>query len=311
LERDALIPPSDSRSILVVGGTSFIGRHLLPRLVASRARVTATCRAAAARPAIAGVEWLETDLTADHPAAHWPSRCDAVIYLAQSHEWRQFPAGATDVFDVNLRGVFRAAEYSRAAGADRFIFASTGSVYGEAESTIERQAFDIATPRHFYVAAKLSAELLLASYAALMHVVVLRLFVPYGAAQDPGMLMPQILRRVRDGEPVYLDGADGLRANPVAAGDVAEAFARCLDLDASATLNVAGPESLTLREIATRMGEAVGRAPRFEPRDGVPANLVGDVAALSAALGWTPQVTVAEGLRQWLASPDSGRPARL
>jgi nucleoside-diphosphate-sugar epimerase len=288
--------------VLVVGGTSFVGRHLLARRSAAGLFTSATCRDREAAPSIAGVTWLPCDLTAPNPDRDWPARIDSVISLAQSRSWRQFPDGAADVFAVNVAGVFKTAEYARRAGARQLIYASSGSVYSAAATPV-----DVSSPRHFYVAAKLAAEALLSGYRSTMHVIVLRLFVPYGEFQDPGMLLPQIVRKIRSGEPVILDRDNGLLANPVAAIDVAETIDRCLPLDASLTMDVAGPEVLRLKRISELIGAIVDRAPVFQLRDAAPAHLVGSTAALESAVGWSPRTSPAEGFAQWLAPSGAER----
>jgi UDP-glucose 4-epimerase len=297
---------SGENSVLVVGGASFVASHALPRLVGS-GEVYATCRDGVSPPATAGVRWIPGNLAGPDPTANWPRRCETVIYLAQSRAWRRFPEGAADVFDVNVRAVFHAAEYARRAGAARFIFASSGSVYGPSAIPVrERDRFDVTEPKQFYSAAKLAAELLLGSYASLLHVAILRLFVPYGDGESPDMLIPQLVRRVREGEPILLDGEDGMQINPVAVGDVAETIDRCRRLQRSATFNVAGPEVLTLRQIGGVIGGVVGREPKFEHRAGAAQMLVGDSGALREALGWAPGTSFDHGLRAWL---QSGGPA--
>jgi UDP-glucose 4-epimerase len=284
-------------STLVVGGTSFVGRHLLPRLAGTGGTAFATY-GRSDPPAVANVTWIHTDLAAA-PELPWPSRCDNVVYLAQSRAWRRFPESAGDVFAVNVRGAFRAIEYARSAGARRFVLASTGSVYGDGPAR-EIDPIDVTSPLQFYAAAKLSAELLLRAYASSLAVVVLRLFVPYGVGQDPDMLVPQLVERVRRGDPIHLDGEDGLSANPVAVDDVVSVIERCLALQHSVVMNVAGPEILTLREMATRIGALLGREPRFEHRCGSARQIVGVTDALSRTLGWSPEVRFAGGLRRWL-----------
>ena len=60
---------------------------------------------------------------------HLPSHIDGVLHLAQSHAYRDFPAGAVDMFRVNVASTASLLEYARRAGASRFYLASTGSVY--------------------------------------------------------------------------------------------------------------------------------------------------------------------------------------
>jgi len=290
-------------SVVVVGGTSFVGSHLLPRLADAHA-VAATYRTGPP-PGMAGVQWVKSDLAEADPTRGWPSHCDSVVYLAQSRRWRSVPDGAADVFDVNIRAVFAAAEYARRAGASRFVFASSGSIYDATDDGPLRESalHDVRTRRQFYGVSKLAAELILNAYAAWMSIIILRLFVPYGRGQSDDMLMPQLLRKVTAGEALQLDGDQGLRLNPVAVGDAAETFARCLRLDETTTMNVAGPEVLTLRQIGEHIGRAVGREPRFEVRDVPARSLVADTSLLSDRLQWRPQRSFAAGLQEWLAAP--------
>lgn len=286
------------RRVLVVGGTGFIARYLVPRLVHDGFETFATFRGDA--PAdVPGVHWVGSDLADHDGTGNWPAAPDTVIYLAQSARWRQFPDGAADVFAVNIAGVFKAAEYARRQGARRFIFASSGSVYDPGPEPLQEAGpFHLNQPRQLYAAAKLAAELWLSPYSNVMPMVTLRLFVPYGPGQSEDMLMPQLIRKVRHDEPILLDGGDGLRINPVAVADVVETLRRSLDLQQTATLNVAGPEVLSLRQIGHTIGEIVGRQPRFERRSTPERALVGDTRALHSALGWVPSTRLADGLRE-------------
>lgn len=287
-----------SHSIVVVGASGFIGTHALPRLVDCGAQVSAIVRDRTALPVLAGVNWIDGDLTACDPTTTWPDRCDAVVYLAQSRAWRTFPDGAADVFRVNVRGPFEAIEYARRIGARRFIFASSGSVYGEkVDVAHESEPFDLSEPKTAYVASKLAAEVLLRPYASLMHVIVLRLFAPHGHGQPAEMLIPRLVRRVSENMPITLEEPDGMQLNPVAVSDVVETIVRCLTLDRSATMNVAGPEVLTLREMGQRIGLLLGRQPAFQMKPGPARAVLGDIGRLQSTLGWTPPTRFPDGLR--------------
>lgn len=289
-------------SVLVVGGAGFIGTHLLRRIGDDGGAVFATCRKRSGVESLPGVTWVETDVTSPGAAARWPKSCDTVIYLAQSRQWRAFPDGAHDTFQVNVAAVVAAAEYARMAGAKRFIYLSSGSVYPKTDGEIgEDHRFEVPSNRAFYPSTKLAAEMLLAPYSVMFPVIVQRLFVPYGAGQDPKMLLPQLVRCVQAGEPITLDGEDGLRINPIAIADVIEALIQCAGLDRTITMNVAGPETLTLREVAVEIGRHVGREPVLDRRPGTTAaSIVGDTSLLAATLGWTPSRTLSEGLGDWL-----------
>jgi nucleoside-diphosphate-sugar epimerase len=287
--------------VLVVGGAGFIGRHTVRRLVEAGHIVYATHTPGRQPPHVSGVTWLPTDLTSPDPSATWPADCDAVIYLAQSRSWRAFPDGEGDVLAVNVSGLMKAAWYARQAAARCFVYTSSGSIYTQTgRPFVEAEPLDLSAGRGFYAASKLAAEVLLRPYQAFFAPVILRLFMPYGPAQDPDMLLPNLVRSVRDGQAVKLHEPDGLTCNPVAVADVAETLRRCLSLAKQATLNVAGPEPLTLRDIAQTIGGVVGREPVFTTQPGTPPVLVADTTALRQTLGWAPWTRLEAGLRAWL-----------
>src|SRR6478752_4083466 len=151
----------------VIGGAGFVGRHLVRHLAARGLRVVATCRPGGEPPAVAGGEWVPSDLAAADPTGGWPRRYDTLITLAQSSQRREFPAGANDMFRVNVAAVHRAVEHARSAGARRLINMSTGTVYAQTgQPARETESFSVAEPRSFYAASKLAVEFLLAPYAA-------------------------------------------------------------------------------------------------------------------------------------------------
>jgi UDP-glucose 4-epimerase len=290
-------------TVFVVGGTGFIGRHLTRHLVAQGQRVFATYRPESVSPNVPGVNWRPCDLIDVEPTRSWPERYDASVYLAQSAQWRDFPNAADDVVRVNLSALQVAAEHARRAGARRFVHMSTGTVYGQTlEPAREDEPLWTNRPLSFYAAAKLAAELLLAPYTTFFGVTQLRLFMPYGVGQHDRMLLPTVVAKVREGIPVDLHGSEGLRCNPVAVRDVAETVLRCLDLTGSQTLNVAGPEELSLREVAEAIGRVVGRKPQFQSKPMAEPRpvIVGDTRRLAATVGWRPATRFADGLKTWL-----------
>ncbi|HEX3147117.1 MAG TPA: NAD(P)-dependent oxidoreductase [Gemmataceae bacterium] len=291
------------QTAFVIGGAGFVGQHLVRHLAAHGMRVLATCRSTASASPVNGVEWVPSDLAATDASKNWPTHYDALIYLAQSPRWRDFPAAADDIVRVNVCALQQAAEHARHAGAKRFIHMSTGTVYSQTrEPAREDEPIRTDASRSFYAATKLAAELLVAPYYTSFGVTQLRLFMPYGSGQNDKMLLPAIVSKVRSGMSVDLHGADGLRCNPVAVDDVSEVVRRCLMLDGSQTLNVAGPEVLTLRQVADAIGKTIGREPRFNSKPESPPVIVGDTSRLRATLGWQPPTRFVDGVRDWLKS---------
>jgi nucleoside-diphosphate-sugar epimerase len=283
--------------ILVTGATGFIGSHLVPAL-AGEHEVHALTRSG--HPDVPGVRWIEHDLRAPLDGVELPSRLDAVVHLAQSRRYRDFPEAADDIFALNVAATSALVEYARGAGAERFVFTSTGGVYGHgAERFVEDDAVN---PINYYLASKYAAETLLAPYVHHLHTIVLRLFFVYGPGQGQ-MLISSLARRVLADEPITIDGDPGIRINPLYVDDAVTALTRALEHDSSLLCNVAGTEAVTLTELVGRLGFAAGREPevRHAPAEHV-GDIVGDIARMRAELGFEPRVALDEGLPRVIAS---------
>lgn len=278
--------------LLVTGAGGFIGSRLVTEL-AGRHDVVALARQPGAPHD--GVEWVQQDLTEPLDRGKLPNQIDGVIHLAQSRHYRDFPGSAADIFAVNVAGTFALLEYARTAGAETFVFTSSGGVYGFSfEPFVEG---DPVSPLNFYLGSKYSAELLIGNYAAYFRTVVLRPFFVYGPGQQ-GMLVPNLVARVLGGEPVLIEGTPGLRINPIHVDDAVRAFEPALALDRSGLFNVAGDEVVTMTELVELIGRTAARRPRITYRDSVAGgDLVGDNTAMKQTLGIVPRVPLHEGLQ--------------
>ena len=255
--------------IVITGGSGLLGSHLLPRLEGE-----------------AEVHAYRGDLTQGLDSAALPAKADAVIHLAQSRRFRDFPDSAGEVARINTLAAVDLAHYAAAAGASHFVYASTGGVYAPGpEPLAETAPLADAGAMGFYAATKLAAERLLAPFAGSFTLVILRPFFIYGRGQDRSMLIPRLADSVKAGTPIRLAGEDGLRLNPIHASDAAAAVRAALRLDGSHVVNLAGPETLTLREIVEELGRRLGRSARLEVDAEAPcADLIGDTRLMARLL---------------------------
>ncbi|MDP9067836.1 MAG: NAD(P)-dependent oxidoreductase [Actinomycetota bacterium] len=283
-------------SVLVTGATGLLGSEVISRL-GSR-RVYAAARHAGT--AAGGVSWVQHDFRSEQPL-ELPPDTDAVVHLAQSTRFREFPEGAQDMFDVNLRSTAQLLDASSRAGVRRFVFASTGAVYRPSDNPLREEDELEDPPSSYYVAAKRAAELLVGTYSALIPTTILRFFFVYGRKQREDMLLPRLVSMVSEGRPVLLQGDDGIRLNPIHVSDAAAAVVGALDLTGDHLMNVAGSETVSIRELACAIATALGRVPTFERLDGgSTGNLVADISRMSALLT-RPKTPLAEGVRDLCA----------
>ena len=276
--------------ILITGAAGFIGGHLIDHLASSH-----EVHAVARQPLpTSEVHWIRHDLTQPLEQANLPKTIDAVIHLAQSRYYREFPDHANDIYAVNVHSTFMLLEYARKSGAKHFVIASSGSVYGYRDDPFKET--DSAAPSNFYATSKYMGEMLVSNYKRFFHTVTCRLFFVYGVRQNPNMLIPRLIHSVNHSNPITLQGQDGMRINPIHISDAIEALTQTLTLEGDHVINVGGAQVLTLREISNIIAECEGREPVFTIQNDVkPNHLIGNTAKMHALLH-VPRMSFSEGV---------------
>ena len=230
--------------VLVLGGTGFVGRTLIAKLVERNGAariVVPTRRIARARAvqSLPGVEPIEADVHDDATLARLVGSCTAVVNLiAILH------GSESDFVRVHVELPKRIANACVAAGVRRVVHISALGVAPDAPSR--------------YLRSKAAGEAVLK--AANLDLTILRPSVMFGA-DDRLLNLFASLQRLSPVLP--LAGADA-QMQPVWVGDVAEAIVRCLH-DRSTigqTIECAGPRRVTLRELAELAGRWSGHPRR-------------------------------------------------
>jgi nucleoside-diphosphate-sugar epimerase len=278
--------------VLVTGASGFVGRHLVPELAQAH-DVVCVLRDPASAHGLDRSRVIEADLTDPHIARKLPEHTDVVVHLAQAY--LDFPDHASDLFLVNAASTHWLAEYARTSGASRFVFASSGSVYRPSSELLREDA--ATAPTSYHPATKLISEQLLQHYDPFFTVAILRLFAPYGPGQVD-RLLPRMIQSVRSGSPVVLSRGGEPRINPIYITDLVRIVCLAVEGGTSYTINVAGPESASIRELAEIIGRLVGRSPVFEERDNdSPGSFVADTTLMRRLLNVDSLVPLDEGLR--------------
>ncbi|OHB69186.1 MAG: hypothetical protein A2V70_02105 [Planctomycetes bacterium RBG_13_63_9] len=275
----------------VIGAGGFLGGVLCEQLCRSGWEVSGYDVAEPARM-IQETRFEHLDILGDELSL--PEGTDAVFYLAQSLQYREFPQCADQLFGVNVYGAVKAARAACACGAGFFCYTSTGNVY---RPSLESLAEDCPVRRDEpYALSKLAAEEALSLFSGRMSVVSVRPFGLFGPGQQK-MLPVALLRKIQAGEPIVLEPAagetqrtDGLEISFCYVDDAA----RCLQqlarralasAELPAVLNLAGPEPISIRRFAVTLGGILGIEPKFQRADSTRTlNLIGDVSRLRALL---------------------------
>jgi nucleoside-diphosphate-sugar epimerase len=281
--------------ILLTGASGFLGGYLAPALVAADHEVLALVRDPSGYDAPAGVTVVEADL--ERLGAFELPRVDAVAHFAQANV--PFPDEAVTLYRVNTLSTLELLEHARRSEARRFVYASSASVYGYGERPFRED--DPAEFDNFYAVTKRSSEQLVAAYGGFFGTSVFRLVAPYGPGQT-GRMIPGVIGRVRNGDPVTLNGGGRPRMNPIYVEDAVRAAVAALKLEGNHVVNVAGKDVVGIDDVARIAGEALGREPVFEQGSAyAPGDLVADASRFRDLFALVETVGIEEGIRRMTA----------
>lgn len=283
------------KRVLVTGATGLVGSHILSSF-SNDYDVYALVRAKPSKTHD-WVTYCEFDLTNNGFPECLPKKMDAIIHLAQSSKMRDFPLHALDIYNVNVTSTALLLDYGQKAGVTHFIFASTGGIYG-ASSEPCRENMPIQLPQGplgYYFSSKYSSEHLVQSYAHLMSVHILRPFFIYGPNQKNDMFLPRLVDSVKQGKPITLQGENGTLVNPVHVNDVVGVIKECLSINDALTINVSGPDIVSIREISETIGDFVAKKPVFSMVAGNASNIIGNNDMMHSILN-RPLIAFTKGI---------------
>lgn len=283
--------------ILITGSGGYLGSRVAAALAPDH-EVISIVRPGARTGTEPG-RVVEHDLTRPFADGELPESVDAVLHLAQSRHYRAFPERADDIFAVNVASTLHLLQYARRAGARRFVLASSGGISGNKQEPIRES--DPPNPPGFYLTSKLQAELLVQSFSDYFATTILRYFFIYGPHQT-GRMVPMFLERLQQGEPIRLEGDEGMRLNPIFVDDAVAATTAALQLHGHHVINVAGPEPTSIRALVETLADLTGRRPHWQAAGMPPlGHMVADIETMRLLLG-APQVGLSEGLRRTVAA---------
>lgn len=295
---------------VVTGAAGFIGSHLAETLMHAGHDVlgvdsyTDYYERARKEGNAAALDVVEADLAAA-PLEPILAGADGIFHLAGQPGVRASWGESFQLYlDRNVRATQRLFETAAAAGT-RVVFASSSSVYGEAESYPTAEDVE-PRPISPYGITKLACEHLAAANARVhgLEAVVLRYFTVYGPRQRPDMAFAAMLDALACGDAFRLFG-DGTAARSFTyVGDAVAATIAAMERGRTGEVyNVGGGDEATMNEAIALAEELSGRSLRVE-RAGAAAGDVkrtrADVSKAAAALNWAPETSLPEGLRaQW------------
>ncbi len=305
---------------LVTGGAGFIGSHVSDALLADGWNVTVLDDLSSGKreqvPTAAHFEQADIR-SAEAAKLVREGKFDLLCNLAAQMDVRRSVSDPSFDADVNIRGSLNLIEAVRASGhATRVIFASTGgAVYGDFVEPPNIETYE-KNPESPYGIAKFAVELYLAYYARIhgLDYVALRFANVFGPRQDPhgeAGVVAIFCQRLIAGTPLTVYGDGGQTRDYVYVGDVARAHVLAANgavMPAARVdergINIGTGRETSVIELATVLMRAAGRSAPLQhapARAGEQRRSVVSIEKAGRVLGWTPEVTLEDGLAKTFA----------
>lgn len=306
--------------ILVTGGASFIGSHLVDALIERGARIRVVDDLSSGsidnlRRAFksGAIEFIEADLREPGVARMVMQGMDIVFHLAADHGGRGYlethPAGPASNFFLDGLIFWEALK----AGVHKVVFASSGCVYprrlqGDPHTEVYLKEELVRPPYDadsLYGWAKLMGELTLQAYHREygLKAVSCRYFTVYGPrAKENHAIMAMIARAFLREDPFEIWGTGEQIRNWTYISDVVEGTLLAAEkIEDGMAINLGSMERVRVQDAAKLICELLDHRPQFVTRPDMPTgplNRVGDNSLAKRLLGWEPKVSFREGIQR-------------
>jgi len=303
--------------ILVAGGAGFLGSHLCDRLLADGHEVTAldnlqtgsfaNMKEADGRP---GFSFWRHDITEPLPEWMPRERFDRVYNLACPASppiYQRDPEHTMMTCVVGASALLRLAEHSGA----RFLQASTSEVYGDPDQHPQAETYrgnvNPTGPRACYDEGKRAAEALCFDFDRLgrAEVRVARIFNTYGPrlSGSDGRVVSNFIAQALAGEPLTIYGDGSQTRSFCYVTDTIDGLIRLMEHDGfqPGPVNIGNPSEITVWNLVEAVMELTATASWVERRPlpvDDPARRCPDIGKAFALLGWTPTISLKDGLRE-------------
>lgn len=311
--------PSPEKVCLVTGAAGFIGSHLVRRLLSEGHRVTGIDSFTDYYDP--KIKWHNIADLLQHPQFDLieDDLIEALESLPQSVNWVFHQAAQAGVraswgreFEIytrqNILATQRLLEWAHSSKPERFIFASSSSVYGDVEK-MPMQEEDPLRPLSPYGVSKLAAENLCTLYHKNfgLPTVSLRYFTVYGPGQRPDMAFHRFLKAIMAAEELTIYGSGEQTRDFTYISDIISAnlAAASRPQAAGRIYNIGGGSRITVNGVLKLLAEITAKQVKVKHESvqaGDPPHTFADTDRAKAELGFRPQTGIEEGLKKMYVS---------
>ena len=296
---------------LVTGGAGFIGSNLVHALVERRQPVRvlddlATGRLSNLEPVMHSIDFVEGDI---RDLGMCRKAMQGIRFVLHQAALPSVPRSVKDPLAssaVNIQGTLNLLVAARDQEVERFVFASSSSVYGDTP-TLPKVESMTPSPQSPYAVTKLTGEHFCRVFARAygLSTIALRYFNVYGPRQDPtstyAAVIPRFIMGCLNGTPstIFGDGEQSRDFTFVEDCVAANLLACEAEIAGGEVCNIGTGSHITVSELHATIRRLAGKGslPEFgPPRAGDVKHSLADIGQAKALLGYVPRCDVKDGL---------------
>src|SRR5436305_3632985 len=305
--------------IIVTGGAGFIGSHLAEKLLAVGHEVASLddfndfYDPQIKHANIAGfakdvaVHHVDLRDSASVRSLFHREKFETIAHLAARSGVRPSIQHPQLYYDTNVGGTLHLLEAARVTGVQRFIFASSSSVYGASKTIPFSEEEHLTQTLSPYGATKIAGEFLCSTYSHLyqMRVIALRYFTVYGPRQRPDLAIHQFTRRIYAGQTIDQFGDGSTRRDYTYIDDIIQGTMVALDYDGALydVFNLGENQTVQLKDLISAIENAVGKKAkinRLPEQSGDMSLTCADISKARGFIGYNPTTKLSEGLPKFV-----------
>lgn len=298
------------RRVLVTGATGFIGRAVIPRLLAEGAQVLALTTRPQRVKELWDIETADIIREADRLLTSTISRFepDSLLHLA----WSRLPDYSADACLSNVEASMRVIRLALIGGVSRFVGAGSCWEYGDLQGLLSEDM--TIAPRSLFAQSKSCIQEMMARAAAESGAEArwARIFYAYGPGQRETSLIPTAVKAWLAGSPPDL--RDTARAiDLILVDDVAAGLATLtLREGPSGVFNLGSGSAVRVADIVEHVrGQVQAARPAVAPGPTTSGGAAwADIGRMRQSFGWEPHVSLTDGIRlvisEWTPATPTG-----